>query len=261
MAFPESHFQPCCALRLLSWSQPVGAAGQGCQEHPALALAAGAVCCAPASSPGSDGLDSIRLELQCRGAAAVLQIREAELVYSCWGSAAPSAHREGEQRQGKPPPLCQCLSCPAWGCWVGVQPPGMAVKKQQVPREWHCLLAGCCPHVLAAVSMALPRAARAAGCAQIHLWAQSRHSVPGLPLKSISALLHAQLPALPGVSVGQQCRLPLCLGATLSKQILHFQECSFSFFLPFFSARGCSGFGFVIASHSKQEYQTRAGLC
>lgn len=102
---------------------------------------------------------------------------------------------EAEQRQGKAFPWCQGLSCPAWGCWVGLQPPGTAVTGQQVPEEWHCLLSTCpgsCPHgpatccqscrVCTDPSVGTEQAFSACFAIKEHF--------------SISALLRAQLPAL-----------------------------------------------------------------
>lgn len=104
---------------------------------------------------------------------------------------------------------------------LGPATPGWLSRSSSA--EGVALPPGCCPHVLEAVPMALPRAARAPGRARTHLWAQSSHSVPGLLLKSISAFLQVvSCPLLPCVRVGEHCRLPSRLGAALSKQILRF---------------------------------------
>lgn len=163
---------------------------------------------------------------------------------------------EAEQRQGKAFPWCQCLSCPAWGCWVGLQPPGTAVKGQQVPEEWHCLLSPCpgsCPHgpatccqscrVCTDPSVGTEQAFSACFAIKEHFSppACSAASSPGSMWDSSAGCLCGWEPHSPN---------RYCTSRSAA---------SVSFCL-FFSPRGCSGFGFVIASHSKQEYQTRAGL-
>lgn len=106
--------------------------------------------------------------------------------------------------------------------------------------------------------MALPRAARAPGCARTHLWAQSSHSVPGLLLKSISALL--QLPTAALCPCGRALQAALAAGSRTLKSDIVLLGVQVLFLFAFFSARGCLGFRCVIASHSKQEDQRRDGL-
>lgn len=48
------------------------------------------------------------------------------------GSCVFCSQKEGEQWQGKPSSLCQCISCPSWRCCVWVQ---LAVEKQQCRRS------------------------------------------------------------------------------------------------------------------------------
>lgn len=57
------------------------------------------------------------------------------------GSCVFCSQKQGEQWQGKPSPLCQCISCPSWRCCVWLRLPRDGCREAAVPKEWLCLLA------------------------------------------------------------------------------------------------------------------------
>lgn len=117
---------------------------------------------------------------------------------------------------------------------LGPATPGWLSRSSSA--EGVALPPGCCPRVLAAVPMALPRAARAPGRARTHLWAQSSHSVPGLLLKSISALL--QLPTAALCPCGRALQAALVAGSRALKTDIELLGVQVLFLFAFFFSQG-----------------------
>lgn len=143
--------------------------------------------------------------------------QESARLYSCWGSglesAAPSAHKRRGSSGRESLLLCVRAfpALPGDGWQEAASAQGVALPP------------GCCPYVLVGffhVPAMWCQSSRA--CMDPSVGTEQAFSAWCAVKEHFSPSADGQLPTLPCVYVGEQCRLPLWLGATLSKQILHF---------------------------------------